>query len=186
MLILSFIFFYTLSASVLFLYGIGLERLSMNARSAHVILPFLFKSGILITGAASISWLLSVYLLDPFGLSVLTPLVSLIITYLGERGVNRLLAGKAESRLMQERVFTGGTVLFALYHAFSYGELLIIIISALLSMGLWSFILCAIKRRVDESFASAYWKNAPLLLISMGCIALAVYAWDAVRIFPRL
>ena len=85
MLILSFIFFYTFSASVLFLHGIGLERLSMNARSAHVILPFLFKSGILITGAASISWLLGVYLLDPFGLSVLTPLVSLIITYLGER-----------------------------------------------------------------------------------------------------
>lgn len=184
MLILSFFFFYTFSASIIFLHGIGLERLSMNARSAHVIIPLILKSGLLIMVAASISWLFSVYLLSPIGLSILTPLVALIITYLGEIGVNRLFSGKTEIRLIQERVFSGGTVLFALYHAFSYGELLIIVITSLLSICIWSFILCAVKRRIDESTVSAHWKNAPLLLISMGCIALALYAWDAVWIIP--
>lgn len=186
MLILPFIFFYTFSASVIFLHGIGLERLSMNARSAHVIMPFLLKSGILITAAASISWLLGVYLLAPFGLSALTPLTALIITYLGETCVHQIFSNKTESRSIQEQVFTGGTVLFALYHAFSYGELLIIVISSLLSICLWSFILCAVKRRVDDSSVSAHWKKAPLLLISMGFIALALYAWDTVQIFPPL
>ena len=86
----------------------------------------------------------------------------------------------SETGLVGERIFTGGTVIFALYHAFNYIELAIIILCSVLSLGLWSFILYAIKQRVDESSMSAQWKNAPLLLISLGIVALALYAWDMV------
>ena len=52
MFLVSLIFFYTFPASLVFLHGIGLERLSMNARSTRVIIPFILRDGavILISG----------------------------------------------------------------------------------------------------------------------------------------
>lgn len=178
MFIASLIFFYTLPASLIFLHGIGLERLSMNARSTRVIIPFILKDGVLMIVSASISRLLEFYILTPLGIVELIPVVALITVYLCERILHRILFGHTEHRLIREHLFSGGTVLFALYQAFTYIELITILVSALISMLLWSFILCAVKRRVEESNVSTQWKNAPLLLISMGMIALALYAWD--------
>ena len=45
MFIASLIFFYTFPASLVFLHGIGLERLSMNARSTRVVIPFILRDG---------------------------------------------------------------------------------------------------------------------------------------------
>ena len=75
---------------------------------------------------------------------------------------------------------------FTLYEACTYTELIAILASALVSMLVWSFVLCAVKRRVEESNVSTQWKNAPLLLISMGMVALALYAWDIAWLTPAL
>lgn len=177
MSILSLIFFHTFPFSLIFLHGIGLERLSMNARSSGVIFPFILRSGALIVIAASISKLFGLYILSAIGLEALTPLCSLMIVYCCEMIINRILKDTG-AQSVRERLFAGGTVIFALYHAFSYTELIVIICCALVSMLLWSFILCAIRQRVDESNVDTQWKNAPLLLIGMGIIALTLYAWD--------
>ena len=184
MFIASLIFFYTLPASLIFLYGIGLERLSMNARSPHVIIPFILRDGALMLVSASISRLLEFYILAPLGIVMITPIIALITVYVCDRFLHRMLFGRTGNRLIRERLFTGGTVIFALYHAFTYIDLIAILVSALMSMLLWSFILCAVKRRVEESSVSTQWKNAPLLLISMGMIALALYAWDIAWLLP--
>ena len=184
MFILSLIFFYTFPASLIFLYGIGLERLSMNARSHRVIIPFILKSGALMLIAAPLSYSFGFYILTPIGLAALTPLLSLIIIYACELVFIRVFPGRYENRLIRERLFAAGTVIFALYQACSYLELIVILLIALAGMLLWSFVLCAVKRRVDESHVSAQWKNAPLLLISMGIIALALYAWDIAWLIP--
>lgn len=186
MAIVSIIFFYTFPASIIFLQGIGLERLSMNARSTRVIIPFILRSGAVMLISASISWLLEFYILLPFGIIAVTPVVALIIIYLCDLILHRTLFRQMETKLIRERLFCGGTVLFALYQAFTYIELIAILVSALVSMLLWSFVLCAVKRRVEESNVSAQWKNAPLLLISMGMVALALYAWDMAWLTPAL
>lgn len=180
MFIASLIFFYTFPASMLFIHGLGLERLSMNVRSSRVIFPFLLKAVLVMLCAASISWALSLYLFPLLRLSFLMPVCSLLIAYGCEYCIGLVMPAPAvtETGVMGERIFIGGTVLFALYHAFNYIELAIIILCSVLSLGVWSFILYAIKRRVDESSMSAQWKNAPLLLISLGIVALALYAWD--------
>lgn len=182
MFIALMVFFYTFPSSMLFIYGLGLERLSMNVRSSRVILPFLLKAVLVTASAASISWLLSTYLIPLLRLSFLMPVLSLLIVYGCEQGLSLIMPAHtgSETGLVGERIFTGGTVIFALYHAFNYIELAIIILCSVLSLGLWSFILYAIKQRVDESSMSAQWKNAPLLLISLGIVALALYAWDMV------
>lgn len=184
MFIMSMIFFYTLPASMLFIHGLGLERLSMNVRSSRVILPFLRNAALVMISAASVSWLLGIYLFSPLGLSFLIPFFSLLIVYGCEYGITRIMpeSDRSESGLTGERVFAGGTVIFALYHAFHYIDLAVIIVCSIVSLCIWSFVLSAIKRRIDESSMSAQWKNAPLLLISMGIIALALYAWDMVGV----
>ena len=184
MFIASLIFFYTFPASLLFLHGIGLERLSMNARSTRVIIPFILRDGALMLISASISRLLEYFILIPIGLVAITPVVALIVVYLCDLGLHRTLFRQTETRLIRERLFSGGAVIFALYQAFTYIEMIIILVSALASMLMWSFILCAVKWRVEESNVSAQWKNAPLLLISMGLIALALYAWDTAWLIP--
>ena len=178
MLIVSLIFFYTFPASLIFLHGIGLERLSMNARSIHAIIPFILKSGLIMFISALISQLLDLYVLFPLGLEVLLPFFSLGIVYLCELSFTRIVSRNTGEVLIWERLFTGGTVLFALYQAFNSLELIGIIAAALLSMVIWTCILYAIRRRIDESTVNVQWKNIPLLLICMGLIALALYAWD--------
>ena len=186
MFIVSIIFFYTLPASLIFLQGIGLERLSMNARSTRAVIPFILRDGAVILISASLSWLLEFSILLPLDIVSITPIAALIIVYLCDLAVHRIFFKHSESRLIRERLFSGGTVIFALYQAFTYIELIAILVSALVSMLVWSFVLCAVKRRVEESNVSSQWKNAPLLLISMGLIALALYAWDVAWLTPAL
>ena len=186
MFIVSIIFFYTLPASLIFLQGIGLERLSMNARSTRVVIPFILRDGAVMLISASLSWLLEFSILLPLDIVSITPIAALIIVYLCDLAVHRIFFKHSESRLIRERLFSGGTVIFALYQAFTYIELIAILVSALVSMLVWSFMLCAVKRRVEESNVSSQWKNAPLLLISMGLIALALYAWDVAWLTPAL
>ena len=186
MFIVSVIFFYTFPASIIFLQGIGLERLSMNARSTRVIIPFILRDGVVILISASISWLLEFYILLPIGIVVVTPLVALILVYLCDLILHRMLFRQRKTRLIRERLFSGGIVLFTLYEACTYTELIAILASALVSMLVWSFVLCAVKRRVEESNVSTQWKNAPLLLISMGMVALTLYAWDIAWLTPAL
>lgn len=174
----ALIFFYTVPASLIFLYGIGLERLSMNARSNRVVFPFILKTGVLMLASASITRLVLVYILAPAGLNFLMPIVSLVIVYLCDTVLYRIFPQEKQHRI-RERLFACGTVIFALFHAFTYIELLVIILSAAFGMVIWSLVLSAVKCRVDESQVSTQWKNAPLLLISMGMIALALYAWDS-------
>ena len=102
----------------------------------------------------------------------------MLFVYLCDLVLHRTLFRQPEVPLIRERLFCGGIVVFALYQAFTYIEMIAILVSALASMLIWSLVLCAVKRRVEESNVSAQWKNAPLLLISMGMIALALYAWE--------
>ena len=186
MFIASLIFFYTFPASLVFLHGIGLERLSMNARSTRVVIPFILRDGVVMLISASLCRLIEFSLLLPLDIVDITPIAALIIVYLCDLTLHRILLKRTESRLIRERLFSGGTVIFALYQAFTYIELIAILASALVSMLVWSFVLCAVRRRVEESNVSAQWKNAPLLLISMGLIALALYAWDIAWLTPAL
>lgn len=186
MLIISFIFFYTFPSSVIFLHGIGMERLSMNARSIHTLLPFILRDGILILFAASISWLITSYVFTPLGITTLMPLFALLIVRLCDFGLQYLPFRHMKKRMTGEQLFSGGTVIFALYHAFTYIELLAIILSAIIGMILWSLVLYAVKLRIEQSTVLLQWKNTPLLLMSMGMITLALYAWDGTLFTPLL
>ena len=184
MFIASLIFFYTFPASLIFLHGIGLERLSMNARSTRAVIPFILRDGALMLISASLCRLLEFSILLPLGITEITPIAALIILYLCDLVLHRTLFRKTEIRLIRERLFSGGAVIFALYQAYSYTELIAILLSALASMLIWSFVLCTVKRRIEESNVTIQEKNIPLLLISMGLIALALYAWDIAWLTP--
>ena len=77
MFIVSIIFFYTFPASLVFLHGIGLERLSMNARSTRVVIPFILRDGAVMLISASLSWLLEFSILLSLDIVSITPICAI-------------------------------------------------------------------------------------------------------------
>ena len=77
-----------------------------------------------------------------------------------------------------EKVFTFGTVIFALYESTSYVEVLLVISISFLFMLFFSAILKAIRKRIDVFDIENRWKSLALLLISFGIINSALYFID--------
>ena len=77
-----------------------------------------------------------------------------------------------------EKVFTFGTVIFALYESVSYIEVLLVISISFLFMLFFHIILKAIRKRIDIFDIENRWKSLPLLLISFGMITSAFYFID--------
>ncbi len=177
--ILFLLFFYTIPASLFFIYGIGLEQLILNIRLKSFCLDFIGKSMIQMLSAASLIWLIQSHPILPVTFTFLLPIVAGCILFLCEIGLQFLFTKTVIPRI-QERIFSYGTVFFAFYFAFSYLEVIIIIVSACLGLLIWSLILYSIALRMDETKISAQWKNAPLIFIAMGIISLALYAWNTV------
>ncbi|MGP1594128.1 MAG: hypothetical protein ACTTH8_02645 [Treponema sp.] len=169
------IFFYTFSASLIFIYGIGLERLSHTVHSGAWYSKKLLVDYAVIVVCASGVRLLAALL--PNALLFTIPLIAAALFYGGKVGIDRLF--NQTPAVVGEKTFSFALILFSVYYSGTYMETLIIIISGIGNLVLWSCIFCSIKKRVESANIRQQWKNAPLLLIGMGAAGLALYAWDS-------
>ncbi len=170
----SLLFFYTVPASMLFIYGIGLEQLIINSRSKQSCFVHTGKTMLMMFCAASVIRLIQVYVHLPLKLNFFLPIVAGGMLVLSELLIQWLFTKKIVIQ-PQERVFSYGTVLFAFYFAFSYLELVIIIVSAGTGLLIWTAILRSTLLRIDEIKCPAQWKKMPFLFIIIGFISLALY-----------
>ena len=178
MTMLSLMFFYTIAASIIFTYGIGLERVCINIRLRLSWTQIIGQNLALMFCAATCSWILQLYIARFIRVFFLMPILIGLVVYTCEYMLQRFVF-KNKYKKREERLFTCGTIYFALYYALSYVELLVIIISACINMIIWTYFLHSISLRIDDSAVQRQWRNTPLLLISMGIITLALYAWDS-------
>ncbi|MGP1577420.1 MAG: hypothetical protein ACTTH7_08095 [Treponema sp.] len=168
-------FFYTFSASLMFIYGIGLERLSLAVQSGTwYSKKIIIDSTIIVMCALIVKTVL--YVLPNFLLFTI-PLIAAGLFYGCKLGADRLLLHKTDA--FEEKIFSYALILFSVYYSATYIETLIVIISGIGNLVVWSCIFCSIKQRVEAVNFQYRWKNAPLFLIGLGAVGLALYAWDS-------
>ncbi len=173
-------FFYTIPASLFFIYGIGVEQLIANTRLKSFCFSIIGKNMIHMVSAASLIWLMQAYIVLPVRFSFILPIFAGCIVFFSEIIIQFFFTKTLEPKLY-ERVFSYGTVFFTFFFACSYAELLIIIVSACFGLMIWSFILSGVMVRMNETKVTEQWKNAPLIFVTMGIISLALYAWNNVE-----
>ncbi|MGP1437437.1 MAG: hypothetical protein ACTTKH_00020 [Treponema sp.] len=165
----------------MFMYGIGLERLSIlsgnNLKHSH----FYLKSLTFVFSTSTVAYVLFNFFLKPLYLSFLFPLILIALLFFFEKGVAYLYAGFVDSTPQiaeHEKIFTFGTVIISLYESAMYVEILFIIAISFLLMIFFHAILKAIRKRIDVFNIENRWNNLSLLLISFGFIASALYFID--------
>lgn len=178
---LHYAFFYVLISPFMFIYGIGLERLSIlsanNLKHTH----FYLKNLIFVFLSSTVSYFLFNLCLKPFQFTFIFPLILLAILFFFEKGVVYLYERFVDATPQiaeHEKIFTFGTVIIALYESSSYIEILLVIVISFLFMLFFHALLKAIRKRIDAFNIENRWKSLPLLLISFGIITSALYFMD--------
>ena len=162
--------FYIFVSPFIFIYGIGLERLSILSGNNLNHIHFYLRNLIFVFLSSTVSYFLFNFCITPLHLS-----------FIFEKGVIYLYEGFIDSRTQiaeHEKVFTFGTVILALYESASYVEVLLILAISFLFMIFFHVILKAIRKRMDVFNIENRWKSLPLLLISFGVITSALYFID--------
>lgn len=175
------IIFYTLTSSTLFIYGIGLERLYFHSLSERPVLHFYIKNLIFIFITSSVLWLFSKYVLFPLKFYFLLPLFFITAAVSAEKLISNLygrLFSSANYTAENEKIFTYGTILFTLYNASSYIELIFIIFTAFLTLFLFTAVLKSVRIKIINGNSNVYGKIMPLTLISLGIIGFILYSAD--------
>ena len=179
--LLRIAFFYILISPFMFMYGIGLERLSILSGNTLNHSHFYLKNLIFVFLSATVSYFLFYFCIKPLQLFLVFPLLFIAILFFFEKGVVYLYDGFVGSTAeigKHEKIFTFGTIVFALYESASYIEVLLIIAISFLSMLFFHVMLKAIRKRIDVFNIENRWKSLPLLLISFGIVASALYFID--------
>jgi Na+-translocating ferredoxin:NAD+ oxidoreductase RnfA subunit len=174
---LEILFIYTISCSTLLFFGIGLEKafFASSIKSAFSpSLPSFFINALL---SVTILWFLVNSVLLPQGLESLVPMLSVFICGIIQVFIS-LVIPRAYLAPTGEKLFLFGTVLLALYQADSFISSLVIVCASLISFSLLSVILFAIRDRIASGRPRVDWKGAPLVLISLGLLFLALYSAD--------
>ncbi|MGP1439752.1 MAG: hypothetical protein ACTTJ3_03315 [Treponema sp.] len=174
--------FYILISPFMFVYGVGLERLSILSGNTLNHLHFYLKNIIFVFLSSSVSYFLFHFCINPLHISFLFPLIIVAILFFFEKGVIYLYDGFVANTTQvaeHEKVFTFGTVVFALCESTSYIEVLLIVAISFLFMLFFHTMLKAIRKRIDVFNIENRWKSLPLLLISLSIITSALYFIDA-------
>ena len=116
---ISVFLFYTFASSIVFIYGIGLERLYIHSKSSKTIHIFFIKNSVFIFSAVTFMWFFNLYVLIPTGTSFLLP-VFIITFILLQECLFKFILKNFIYDVETEAVFTYGLIFFFLYEAASY------------------------------------------------------------------
>ncbi|HNY15836.1 MAG TPA: hypothetical protein PK542_01285 [Treponemataceae bacterium] len=172
------LFFYAFSCSVLWAYGIGLEKTFFDSRNGSrfmVRMPILFAQT-LIAGFAIFE--LNSRVLLPHGLFVLIPMATILVCSLVRMVISLALPPTAQDFSTGERVFFFGTVFLATSEGASLGNSLAIALASVLAFAFSTVLLFSVRERIATADVRADWKGAPLILVSMGLLAIGMHSAD--------
>lgn len=169
--------FYTFSCSLILVYGIGLEKAFFESRTNSrfpVRIPGLFIDAILSVAAL---WYPVTRILLPYGFFYLVP-ITVILTC----GIVHLIVTVILPPVRQihsgERLFFFGMVFLAISEPVSLPDALLIVCAGIISFGLMTVLLFAIRERIAAANVHPDWKGAPLILLSMGLLFIVLYSAD--------
>lgn len=179
------LFFYTLSSSVLLMYGIGLEKTFFESHSFSAFinrLPIIFLNSLL---SITTLWFLVTRILLPMSMGYLIPMAilfmsSIIYIFL------QIIISTVSKPPASEQLFILGILFLALFEGISFIDSLLIVFSGILTLGLTMVILFSIRSRIADANVNLDWKGSPLILISMGLLCMVLYAADISWFFTEV
>lgn len=174
---LEVFFIYAVSCSTLLFFGIGLEKTFFATELKDVFSPSLPSFFFNAIATVSAMWFLLSTVLVPYGLESLAPMLAIFISGIVQTFIS-LVVPRAYLAPTGEKLFLFGTVLLALYQAESFSSALIVVCASLVSFSLLSVLLLAIRDRSASGNARVDWKGAPLALVSLGLMFIALYSAD--------
>lgn len=169
--------FYTFSCSLILVYGIGLEKTFFESRPHSRFparIPGLFIDAIMSVAAL---WFPVTRILLPYGYFYLVPMAVILVCGIVHLIVSVLLppVRKVHSG---ERLFFFGMVFLALSEPVSFPDALLIVCAGIVSFGIMTVLLFAIRERISAANVHPDWKGAPLVLLSMGLLFIVLYSAD--------
>lgn len=180
------LFIYSISCSALLVYGIGLEKVFFLARPGSTFtrsIPILLVSSLL---SVAFLWFMLTRVLLPYDLVALAPMTVILVCGIVQ-GFVRLILPESANEGAGERLFFFGVVFLAVYDAYSFLDAVTIVVACVISFSLFTVILFAIRERLATGHTHVDWKGAPLVLITMGLLFIALYAadvsWWVVEVF---
>ena len=178
---LNIVAFYSFISPFLFTFCIGLERLAILSASSLSHLHFYAKNCLFVFVTSTFLYLLFHFILSPLYLSFAFPIVLIVVLIFSESLIfsmyNSFISRKY-TVANEERVFTFGTVILALYESSNYLELFSIVFLSFLWMFILNTFLFEIRRKVNFFTAENKWRSLPLLLITLGIISASLYFMD--------
>lgn len=173
--------FYSFASPLLFVYGIGLERLCIVSNNSLSHLHFYAKNFLFVFATSTVGYVFFNVLAYPLHITFFFPLLLMIMLFFGEKGIDYLYEGfvyRGKPVAHSERVFNFGTVIFALYEASSYIELLLIVLVSFVLLIIFATLVRSIRKKMDAFNIENKLKNLPQLLITLGAISTALYFLD--------
>ncbi len=168
------VLFYCFAVSIIFTYGIGLERLFIYSKGPKNVFILVLKNLLSSIIAISVLWFFNCFVLLPLGISFFLPILGLMLL-LALNYLYELVFPKFVISYKEEVIFEYAPLFVVFFVAVSFIEALAILIAAQIGILILSFTMNAIKEKIDDGNASKEWKSAPLILISMGFLLSGFY-----------
>lgn len=173
--------FYGIISPLLFTYGIGLERLCIMSANRAKKSHFYIKNFVFVFLASSFAYVVFHFVLSPIYLGFSFPVLLIIFLFFLEKGLFYLydsFISNSYTLAHNERLFTFGTVIVSLYESSSYMELVFIVFMSFIDFIVFTILFRSIRKKIDSFNIETKWRSLPLLLISLGIIATALYFVD--------
>lgn len=181
---ISTLVFYTVFSSVVLIYGAGLNTATViSERMKDLTLPLvrIFSS---VLSSATLTWVITKFILVPLKITLLYPLVAVLVFIAFSLFIDsliRIVSGKAA----KDFNFSFLVVLLALNESARLADVLLISLSAFLSISLVIPLFHSLERRIDVAGNSMIHSNRKsLLLVSAAIVIVALLSGNVSPFTP--
>lgn len=177
MLYVNTFFYYTVFASIVFIYGIGLNKVIETGISNFYSLLFYVKASVSIMTTSVISWLIIKYVLIPLELVELYPLLCFLVfvfinTFL--EALVRITTGHSTT----EFIISFLIILLSISESTSLMNTIIICLSSYVALLITVPFSITFKKRVCSNGKFLDEKYFSLFFIFLGVLIILISAWD--------
>ncbi len=175
--VISTIFFYSFCVSTVLVYGAGLGQLFPGSGKNTVLLVQWGKLLAVSMGASLFMWPLVQLFLTPFGMGELYPFLCVFVV-IGLEKLFDAVMGMFSKPVPFQSIIILPCVIFTLNESIVFADVFVISVGCCVSFVIISLFLMAFKKRLEFKDSVRDMRNGPLLLISIGFLLLAFFAWN--------
>ena len=179
------IFYYLFYSSVILIYGIGINRATLLCENPENMFLKFIKMLISVCGTAVITYIIVSKILIKRNLAELFPLVAIFVyscISIFLEALIRLTAKKNTADFAVSFLIT----LLAVNESNSLLQCFLICVLSTTAFFVFIPFLYAIRKRIEISYPSRYFKNSSLIFISIGVIIVVLAAYGASWLNPEV